>query len=258
MKDLYAILGVPPSASDSEIKKAFRKLAVRYHPDKNASAEANSLFQEINEAYDTLGDPEKRARYDAWRDNPFAEIIAEPARTHRDPAYRRRGAYAPRKSEPPASYILMRDYLKYVLWISRIGLFASALFFLDYFLPYRQLQERIKNIYAVRFGRSIGHHVILTETGRKIKLYDFDAVSFRNEPTIRISRTMIYHTVMSASNASGSYVIRVAYMYRNLIFLPVILFVNSVLALLYRKRVELCFNLNVTGFIWLIINFIFI
>lgn len=251
-------MGVSPSATDSEIKKAFRRLAVRYHPDKNASAEANALFQAINEAYDTLGDVEKRARYDTRRENPFSEILAEPVRQHRDPAYRRRRPYAQHKSEPPASYVLMRDSLKYVIWISRVSLLASALFFLDYFLPYFRIEEGIKDIYAVRFARSVGHHVIVTDSGRKIRLYDFDAVSFRNERTLRISRTAIYHTVMSASNTSGSYVIRMGYLYRSLIFLPIILFVNSALALLFRKRVELCFNLNVTGFIWLIINFIFI
>lgn len=251
-------MGVSPSAPDSEIKKAFRRLAVRYHPDKNASAEANSLFQGINEAYDTLGDPQKRARYDTWRENPLSEILSEPVRQHRDPAYRRRRPYTPHKQEPPASYVLMRDSLKYVSWISRVSLLASALFFLDYFLPYVLTEEGIKDIYAVRFGRSVGHHVIVTDSGKKIRLYDFDAASFSHAGTIRISRTAIYHTVMSASNVSGSYVIRVGYMYRSLIFLPIILFVNSALALLFRKRVELCFSLNVTGFIWLIINFIFI
>ena len=87
MKDYYSILGVHPSASDYEVRKAFRKLAVRYHPDKNPSAEARPLFHDINEAYDVLSDPEKRALYDARRTNPFAEILQEPAAAaHRDPA----------------------------------------------------------------------------------------------------------------------------------------------------------------------------
>lgn len=152
----------------------------------------------------------------------------------------------------------MRDSLKYVMWISRLSLLASSLFFLDYFLPYFRMESGIKDIYAVTFGRSAGHYVIVTDSGKKIRLYNLDAVGFANERTIRIARTAIYHTVMWASNGSGTYVIRVGYMYRSLIFLPIILFVNSVLALLFRKRVELCFNLNVTGFIWLIINFILI
>jgi molecular chaperone DnaJ len=63
-KDYYDILGVPRSASQDEIKKAFRKLAHQYHPDKSGGNEA--LFKEINEAYGTLSDPEKRAQYDRF------------------------------------------------------------------------------------------------------------------------------------------------------------------------------------------------
>ena len=259
MKDYYAILGVSTSASESEIKKAFRKLAVRYHPDKNASAEAKPRFLEINEAYDVLGDRVKRALYDERRANPFSELLEEPTPQHRDPAYRRRTPYQASKREPPATYILMRDYLKYMLWVSRIGLVAAFLFFLDYLMPYRQVDEAIEEIYAVRTRRAgAAYHIILTESGRKIKLYEFEGSYFRNEGTIRSTVTRIYGTAMAISNASGTYVIKLGYMYRNLIFFPIILFVNSLLALLLRKRVELSFNLNVTGIILLIINFVMI
>jgi len=61
-KDYYRILGVPGNASDGEIKKAYRKLAMQYHPDRNPGKEewANEKFKEINEAYGVLGDPQKR------------------------------------------------------------------------------------------------------------------------------------------------------------------------------------------------------
>ncbi len=65
-KDYYQILGVPRNASDDEIKKAYRKLAMQYHPDRNRDREkwANEKFKEINEAFCVLGDPEKRKQYD--------------------------------------------------------------------------------------------------------------------------------------------------------------------------------------------------
>lgn len=64
-KDYYKILGVSKSATKEEIKKAFRKLAVKYHPDKNpGNKEAEAKFKEINEANEVLSDPEKRKRYD--------------------------------------------------------------------------------------------------------------------------------------------------------------------------------------------------
>jgi len=66
MKDPYEVLGVPKSASEADIKKAFRTLAKKHHPDKHAGdAEAQKRFQEISGAYDILGDKEKRAQFDA-------------------------------------------------------------------------------------------------------------------------------------------------------------------------------------------------
>ncbi|MFN7571986.1 MAG: DnaJ C-terminal domain-containing protein [Betaproteobacteria bacterium] len=63
-KDYYEVLGVPRTASADEIKKAFRKLARKHHPDLNPAAEAQARMQEINEAYGVLSDVEKRAAYD--------------------------------------------------------------------------------------------------------------------------------------------------------------------------------------------------
>lgn len=66
-KDYYEVLGLQKGASDDEIKKAFRKLAIKYHPDKNqGNEEAEAKFKEINEAYQVLSDPEKKARYDQF------------------------------------------------------------------------------------------------------------------------------------------------------------------------------------------------
>jgi len=67
-KDYYQILGVPRNSTNDEIKKAYRKLAMQYHPDRNPGKEewANGKFKEINEAYAILGDPEKRSQYDQF------------------------------------------------------------------------------------------------------------------------------------------------------------------------------------------------
>ena len=63
-KDYYKILGISKNATEEEIKKAYRKLALKYHPDKNKSAGAEEKFKEFAEAYDVLSDKKKRDIYD--------------------------------------------------------------------------------------------------------------------------------------------------------------------------------------------------
>ena len=68
MKDFYSILGVPDSANDAEIKKAYRQLAKKHHPDINpGNKAAESKFKEVSEAHDILSDKQKRAHYDQMR-----------------------------------------------------------------------------------------------------------------------------------------------------------------------------------------------
>ena len=67
MKNLYDVLEVSKNASSDEIKKAFRKLAIKYHPDKNPNDKvAEEKFKEINAAYAIIGDEEKRRQYDTY------------------------------------------------------------------------------------------------------------------------------------------------------------------------------------------------
>lgn len=72
-RDYYAVLGVDRKASQDDIKKAYRRLARKYHPDVNSEPDAEDKFKEVGEAYEVLSDPEKRSAYDAlganWRDH---------------------------------------------------------------------------------------------------------------------------------------------------------------------------------------------
>jgi curved DNA-binding protein len=69
-KDYYKILGITKSADQAEIKKAYRKLAVKYHPDKNpGNKAAEERFKEVSEAYEVLADPEKKKKYDSLGEN---------------------------------------------------------------------------------------------------------------------------------------------------------------------------------------------
>ena len=73
----YEVLGIPKDANEGTIKKAYRELSFKNHPDRNPSPEAASKMREINEAYEVLSDPQKRSEYDTPSANPLDDIISE-------------------------------------------------------------------------------------------------------------------------------------------------------------------------------------
>ena len=73
-RDYYDILGLSKSASDSEIKSSYRKLAMKYHPDRNpGDKKAEEKFKEISESYEILKDPQKKSAYDQYGHAAFSQ-----------------------------------------------------------------------------------------------------------------------------------------------------------------------------------------
>ena len=81
----YDILEVDEQATTEDVKKSYRKLSLKCHPDKNKDPETIGKFQKITEAYETLGDKEKRQQYDMMRNNPFHKAMNMNTRGHFDP-----------------------------------------------------------------------------------------------------------------------------------------------------------------------------
>ena len=76
-KDYYEILGVEKTADETEIKKAYRKLAIKYHPDKNQAKSAGEAFKKVNQAFSILKDKDKRKHYDIFGTDPEQNGISE-------------------------------------------------------------------------------------------------------------------------------------------------------------------------------------
>ena len=85
-KDYYKILGVPRTANDDEIKKAYRKMALKYHPDKNKSPDAPDKFKDIAEAFEILKDKDKRRIYDQFGEEGLKGQASSGVNMHEMPA----------------------------------------------------------------------------------------------------------------------------------------------------------------------------
>lgn len=81
--DFYKILNVDKNSTDEEIKKSYRALSYKYHPDRNNNEDAGKKMKEINEAYETLKDPRKKQLYDLGSENTFDEIIGNIFKGHK-------------------------------------------------------------------------------------------------------------------------------------------------------------------------------
>ncbi len=76
-RDYYEVLGITKEAADADIKKSYRTLAKKYHPDVSKEPDADSKFQELGEAYEVLQDPEKRTAYDKFGSNLLEHAVDE-------------------------------------------------------------------------------------------------------------------------------------------------------------------------------------
>lgn len=249
MKDYYQILGVSRSASHHQIRSAYRRLVVRYHPDRNPDPAAHEIIREVNEAYDTLGDVAKKEQYDyhltvGYNDTFVWEMPQQPE----DPRYRRhRPANYPPPKPKTTVYDLMARYIPYLYWFNWAGLVVVTLLAVDYLLPIHAVNEKVSATYAAGESGTVGwYNVIVTETGREVKLHDNALKLFKGD-SIRIVYTPLLSEVISVANLSNYNTARLGGIYSPMIVVPITLSVMVLLGLLNRKNIEYAFNFSIAS-----------
>jgi curved DNA-binding protein CbpA len=246
-------LGLTTHAQEYEIKQAYRKLALQYHPDRNPSKEAATIFIEVNEAYEILSDPQKKFQYD--------QLLERPLNTapHRDPRYRPRppGSYS-RASRKKEILEFMKANLKYALMASRIALLFSALLIADYTLPPEKIKYAVLNLDTNHNLRDRQIQLEL-EGGETINLNTQTALEFQQGSSITIYSSSIFSVPFMLENERTHFKTKVfVSIYGNFAFFPLVLLITSLLGTFYWKGTEFRFNLGVVNFFLIFLSLFFL
>jgi len=259
LKNYYFILGLNISASETEIKHAYRRLALQFHPDKNPSPEAESIFKEVNEAYEVLGDSERKFAYDQLLGG-VSPAAPTPTRPHRDPGYKPRppGSYS-RKSKRQEMLEVMNDYLKYALMISRLTLLFAATLIADFTLPREKSEREILNASYRKEFRSGSSMQLNLKDGAAVSVKKKDANMFRQGEQILIYRSSIFEVPIEIENERTHFKSKIPVgIYGNFIFCPLIMIITSLLGTFYWKGIEFRFNLGVVNFFLALLSLLFL
>lgn len=264
MKDYYQVLRISRQASAAEVKRAFRRLAVLFHPDKNSSAEALRLFQEINEAHEVLSDPLKRSGYDSLLDGGrvTAPPAAPPGGWHRDPAYRQRQqqGHRPAKSGPSEKLLMMLHMLRFLRTTSLVGLGWCLLLMVDYNLPARVSRETVLPDGHRPISWQLHHepNVIVTDKGHNFPVPWAGVDYFPADSEVEVVTSRLFNVLIQVESQDDKYIIdSLASIYQNMMVVPIVLFVVSLAGLLVKQGIELRFNLLIVIGTLMVFNLIF-
>jgi len=258
--DYYQILGIKHSATIDEIKHAYRRLAISYHPDKNSDPQAENIFKEVNEAYDVLSDPEKRRRYDLRLQYAFIEPVEQTRPKHRDPAYRPDRPKVYRKSEGQRVREMMQEYLPLAQKSILLCFIISIIFLTDFLWPAQVSKEKINSTSLRKtYSRnsSTTWWVIETSGGHVVDL-PYNVSEFAKRGQWVSIRSSFFLDVPKHIETSGVSFKIWKSIYGNFIFAPAALLIISTLGMFFRKNVDFGFNFGVTSFIILVFTVIIV
>jgi curved DNA-binding protein CbpA len=275
LKNYYFVLGLSIYAKDAEIKRAYRKLALIYHPDKNSSLGAQAIFVEINEAYEVLRDPQKKFFYDQQFSAPASNdtyVVSTPRPTpHRDPRYRSKPTGYVYKSRAQERVELMQRLAPHARIISKITMGLCLLLFLDFILPTKTHVHQVTGVTGEYVSDQSVVAIIELEDG---KFYTANSASFvingygkTYEADNILSQTLLPGTKVDLClSPILSVPKRIEFMsfiklrigdsiYGNLFFFPIIWFLASLIGVFARMNSEMGLTIATFNTLFFIFNF---
>ncbi len=271
VKDYYKILNISHKATNEEIKKSYRRLALQYHPDRNKDPKRSIMFLEVNEAYQVLSDKAKRDRYDViylLHSRYGVDFKIERPAKHPPASYKKPPTYkksTPHSRRSTKHYRARRkrkkhnpDEFKHHAKYARVILFCcflfSSLLLLDYILPAQILHEEI---ISRRNSRTDGNttDIITTSSCTFSFQKDYLLSKFSKGRQVIIKATPIFHTVLYVASKKNKELCYkpLCSIYSVFVFLLILLYIISGVGLFTKKDFEFVLNAAFASFIICII-----
>lgn len=255
LKDYYNVLHLSSTASSEEIKKAYRKLALQFHPDKNPSPQAKAVFQEINEAYDVLSDPIKKNNYDFRLNQSF-----QPKTTYSGEKSNTESHRSFRKSADKQKFKNKDPYKNYAIkgkFFSSFVFFFCLILCIDYVISQRFDNTIVEDIssYEAKTSNYTDHYNHEIQTSKvDFNFNSESANTITPYDTINVDITPIFGIVKSCHPASDE---NVNYADGYSIYYPftflILLAMGASFAALFVKSNETGFSLSILSMILFII-----
>lgn len=252
MKDYYQILETDKRATPEEIKRAYRKLAKKYHPDRSGYEHADKLFAQINEAYEVIGDPERKKEYDLKKEQPPTPRFSQGyQRSHRSP---------PRYKQQVK--LNLTPYLRYFKMVSKVALAFCILLIFDYALPSPSYNDMVMGktgqISLSRSGRQYltGYYIKLQQQGTFLIDKELGVRVTRGLP-VSVNKTILFNKLKTVSFNFGAehfeYSIG-ASIYSNFSFALIVLTLTSLVGAFRKNKPEVALNLAIiNGFLTILV-----
>jgi curved DNA-binding protein CbpA len=261
VKNYYKILEVDENATRVEIKKSYRSLAKKYHPDKSSSPSAAQLFNEVNEAYEILSDSDQKVTYDQRRSDATSYRTSQPQRAY--------SSRRPPRSRPDyrssSQQIDVTPYVPYFRKISYLGLVLSIVLSIDFVLPRSVQQESVTDINRImsksRTGQVYLYAIQVTTDNGEFRLGPYEDNPFSVGKKVSIHRSRIFNLTTSISSQeiapSKEYLIK-ASIFANFSFSLIVLLITSVVGSLLKKPPMNILNFGIVNGVLLLLTIYFL